>query len=114
MAQSYASQSLKLRKHLLMDQQRIETGRGIAEKILLRNGSELGILGSSKAYQQVWARDSMIAGLGLWLCQDSEGSAIHRRSLESLRRFQTPLGHIPHNIGYTDVDDPALVAMGGR
>src|SRR4051812_35949642 len=92
----------------------ISEGKARAEKVLLANGSELGILGSSSAYQQVWARDSMIAGLGLWLCANPEGGKIHRRSLELLRKFQSPLGKIPHNVGYTDVDDPALVALGGR
>src|SRR5215216_5349496 len=97
-----------------MDKQLIAEGAGRAEQILLANGSELGILGSSSAYRQVWARDSMIAGLGLWLCRDAEGGAIHRRSLELLRQFQSPLGKIPHNVGYSDVEDPALVALGGR
>jgi glycogen debranching enzyme len=92
----------------------ITTAAAIAEQILLNNGGELGLLGSSRAYQQVWARDSMICGLGLWLCSSPDARAIHQRSLESLRRFQSQLGHIPHNIGYTDVDDPALVALGGR
>ena len=81
---------------------------------MLANGSELGILGSTHAYQQVWARDSMISGLGLWLCQNPEGQAIHRRSLEFLRQFQSPLGKIPHNVGFANVADPALVALGGR
>ena len=97
-----------------MDQQSVQTGRDVAERILIGNGGELGILGSSRAYQQVWARDSMISGLGLWLCNDGEGAAIHQRSLESLRHFQSPLGKIAHNIGYSDVTDPALVALGGK
>ncbi len=97
-----------------MDQQLIETGREVAERILIGNGGELGILGSSRAYQQVWARDSMICGLGLWLCENPEGGKIHQRSLESLRQFQSPLGKIAHNVGYSDVVDPALVALGGQ
>jgi glycogen debranching enzyme len=92
----------------------IDEAKTRAEQILIANGGELGILGSSQAYQQLWGRDSMICGLGLWLCQDTEGGAIHARSLETLRQFQSTLGKIPHNIGYTDVDDPALVALGGR
>jgi glycogen debranching enzyme len=96
-----------------MDQQLIGTGRQIAERILLGNGDKLGLLGSSSAYQQVWARDSMISGLGLWLCQDREGAAIHQRSLDSLRHYQSPLGKIAHNVGYSDLADPALVALGG-
>jgi glycogen debranching enzyme len=56
----------------------------------------------------------MICGLGLWLCEDTEGRAIHRRSLDTLRRFQSELGKIPHNVGLTNVEDPALIAHGGK
>jgi glycogen debranching enzyme len=84
-----------------------------AERILLANGGELGLLGSNQAYQQVWARDSMICGFALWLTQNPEGRAIHARSLETLRRFQSPLGKIPHNVGMTGIADPALIAHGG-
>lgn len=88
--------------------------RDEAEAILLRNGGELGLLGSSAAYQQVWARDSMICGLGLILTHDQEGKGIFTRSLETLRRYQSPLGRIPHNVGKANVLDPALIAHGGR
>jgi len=91
-----------------------DQGAAHAEQILLANGGELGLLGASQAYRQVWARDSMICGLGLLLCANPEGRAIHRRSLKTLRRFQSPLGKIPHNVGLANVDDPALVAYGGR
>jgi glycogen debranching enzyme len=96
-----------------MDNELIQTARAHAERILLANGGELGLLGSNQAYQQVWARDSMLCGLGLWLTSDTEGPAIHARSLETLRRFQSPLGKIPHNVGMTGVSDPALIAHGG-
>lgn len=89
-------------------------GRQRGEERLLANGGELGLLGSSKAYQQVWARDSMICSLGLLLCANEEGKAIHRRSLETLRKFQSPLGKLPHNVGIANVTDPALIAHGGR
>lgn len=94
----------------------LERDEGVAraEQILLANGGELGLLGSSQAYRQVWARDSMICGLGLLLCDDAEGRAIHRRSLETLRRYQSSLGKIPHNVGLANLEDPALVAYGGR
>jgi glycogen debranching enzyme len=97
-----------------MSEQLTDQARQIAEKIILANSSELGILGSGKAYKQLWARDSMICGFGLWLCENPEGGQIHQRSLKTLRDFQSPLGKIPHNVGYNDVDDPALVALGGR
>ncbi len=97
----------------MTDTELITTARAHAERILLANGSELGLLGANQAYQQVWARDSMICGLGLLLCGEA-GRTIHRRSLETLRRFQSPLGKIPHNVGFLEVADPALVAHGGK
>jgi glycogen debranching enzyme len=96
-----------------MENELIQSARAHAERILLANGSEWGLLGSNQAYQQVWARDSMICGFGLWLTSDPEGRAVHARSLETLRRFQSPLGKIPHNVGIPGVPDPALIAHGG-
>lgn len=96
-----------------METELIQQARAHAERILLANGGELGLLGSNQAYQQVWARDSMICGFGLWLTQNPKGRAVHARSLETLRRFQSPLGKIPHNVGMTGMSDPALIAHGG-
>ncbi len=53
----------------------------------------------------------MICGLGLLLLP--EGAAVHRRSLAKLARFQSPLGNIPHNVGFPNEPDAALVAEGG-
>src|SRR5215211_824412 len=92
----------------------IDEARAHAQQRLLANGSEIGLVGSSQAYRQVWARDSMICGLGLLLCDDPAGAAIHQRSLETLGRFQSPLGKIPHNVGFPNMYDPALVAHGGK
>ena len=96
-----------------METELVQTACAHAERILLHNGGELGLLGSHQAYQQVWARDSMLCGFGLWLTQAAEGPAIHARSLNTLRRFQSSLGKIPHNVGMTGVADPALIAHGG-
>ncbi len=96
-----------------METELIQTARTHAERILLANGGELGLLGSNQAYRQVWARDSMLCGFGLWLTTDPEGRAIFARSLETLRRYQSSLGKIPHNVGMTGVADPALIAHGG-
>jgi glycogen debranching enzyme len=96
-----------------METELIQIARAHAERILLANGGELGLLGADQTYRQVWARDSMLCGFGLWLTRDPEGRAIHARSLETLRRFQSPLGKIPHNVGMTGVADPALIAHGG-
>lgn len=88
--------------------------RGVqrARQLLTGNGSPLGLLGSSRAYRQVWARDSMVGSLGLLLCGD-DGAAINRRSLDTLRQYQSELGRIPHNVGMANVHDPALIAHGG-
>ncbi|NUK30261.1 glycogen debranching protein [Parageobacillus sp. VR-IP] len=98
----------------IIDESLVKEGRKHAERLLIANGGELGLLGSNQAYQQVWARDSMISGFGLLLCDSDEGKAIHKRSLETLRKFQSNLGKIPHNVGYTNVNDPALIAHGGK
>ena len=90
------------------------TGRQKAEETLLANGSELGLLGANQAYRQVWARESMLCGFALWLCSDQHGQKIHRSSLETLRRYQSPLGKIPHNVGLPGLHDPALVAFGEK
>jgi glycogen debranching enzyme len=90
----------------------IDEARARAEQVLLANGSELGLLGGGGgAYKQVWARDSMICGLALMLLD--KGRDVHRRSLATLERFQSPLGNIPHNVGFPNVQDAALVDYGG-
>lgn len=91
----------------------VTEARERAERVVLANGSPIGLLGSSRAYQQVWARDSMICGLGLMVASDPEGAQVQARSLETLERYQSPLGNIPHNVGFTGIPDPALVAHGG-
>lgn len=92
----------------------IDEGKRRAEQVLLGNGGVLGLHGANKAYQQVWARDTMISGLGLLLCRNDTGREILRRSFATLEAHQSPLGNIPHNVGLSDLDDPALVAHGGR
>ncbi|HUS17753.1 MAG TPA: glycoside hydrolase 100 family protein [Chloroflexia bacterium] len=90
----------------------VDEARARAEAVLLANGSELGLLGGGGgAYRQVWARDSMICGLGLLLLE--AGRDVHSRSLATLERFQSPLGNIPHNVGFPLLPDAALVAHGG-
>ena len=92
----------------------LDTARDRAETLLLANGGDLGLVGSNEAYRQVWARDSMLCSLGLLVTRDEAGRDIHRRSLETLRAYQSPLGKIPHNVGVAKIPDPALVAHGGR
>ena len=91
----------------------VDTARDRAEALLLANGGDLGLVGSNEAYRQVWARDSMLCSLGLLVARHPAGREIHRRSLQTLRAYQSPLGKIPHNVGAANVPDPALVAHGG-
>ena len=90
-----------------------DTARAQAERTVLGNGSPIGLLGSSTAYKQVWARDSMICSLGLMLCGDPQGHQIARQSIRTLAAYQSRLGNIPHNVGFTGIPDPALIAHGG-
>jgi glycogen debranching enzyme len=53
----------------------------------------------------------MICGLALLLLD--AGRAVHARSLATLERFQSPLGNVPHNVGFPHEPDAALVAHGG-
>ncbi|GHF53593.1 glycogen debranching enzyme [Deinococcus metalli] len=90
-----------------------DQARPRAEAVVVGNGSPLGLLGSSTAYKQVWARDSMVCTLGLLLCADPIGSQIARQSVRTLAAYQSRLGNIPHNVGFSGVPDPALIAHGG-
>lgn len=90
-----------------------DAARAQAERTVLGNGSPIGLLGSSTAYKQVWARDSMICSLGLMLCGDPQGPQIARQSIRTLAAYQSRLGNIPHNVGFTGIPDPALIAHGG-
>lgn len=83
-----------------------------AERTLMGNGSSIGLLGASSAYKQVWARDSMVCTLGLMLCGEG-GPDIARQSVRTLAAYQSRLGNIPHNVGFTGLPDPALIAHGG-
>jgi glycogen debranching enzyme len=102
-----------------MNRELVDEARWRAEAGLLANGSTadgpsaLGLLGANQAYQQVWARDSMICALGLLVCERDEGAAVHRRSLQTLRAHQSPLGKIPHNVGLPDGDHRAPVGLNG-
>lgn len=87
--------------------------RSHAERVVLANGGEFGLKGAAKSYQQVWTREAVIAGLGLCVAEDPEGTEIVWRSLETLGAYQSRLGRLPHNVGERGVSDPALVFDGG-
>jgi glycogen debranching enzyme len=87
-----------------------ELARRRAEALLLANGSELGLLAASQRYRQVWARDSILSGLGAMLCSDGEAARTFGRSLDTLRAHQSPLGKIPHTVERLPPPDPAEAA----
>lgn len=97
-----------------MDDSLVAVGRAHVERPLAANGGELGPPGSSRARQPVWARDSKTCGLRLRLCENAEGRSIHVRSLETLRRFRSPVAQNRHNVSNTHVADPALITHEGR
>ncbi len=49
-------------------------------------------------YPQIWARDSIVAGLGAVASGDANLQQTFRLSLETLGAHRTPLGHIPLNV----------------
>lgn len=55
----------------------------------------------------------MVCGFGLMVASSPEGAAIQKQSLLTLKAFQTRLGNMPHNVGFTGIPDPALIAHGG-
>ncbi|HUS63985.1 MAG TPA: glycoside hydrolase 100 family protein [Kofleriaceae bacterium] len=91
----------------------VDLARERAEAVLAGNGGPVGILAARRSYQQVWARDSMVCGLGLMVARDGALRELHGRSLATLAQHQSPRGKIPHNVGFAGVPDPALVAEGG-
>jgi len=89
----------------------VETALEKAEVVLEGNEGKLGLLGARNAYQQVWARDAAISGLGLLLSRRPKAQQVFARSFETLQRFQSPLGNIPHCVGFPNPNDPALFAL---
>ncbi len=67
-----------------------------AEDVLGRECSPLGLMASPEGYPHVWARDSVITGLGASLTAGHEGCL--RTSLHTLAGQQSELGAIPNNV----------------
>ena len=91
----------------------VDEARERAAAVLAGNGGAAGLWAAHQAYRQIWARDSMVGGLGLLASGDPALAAIHDRSLATLAAHQDRLGKIPHNVGVAGLADPALVEHGG-
>jgi len=74
-----------------------EIGRDRAERMVIGNGSPIGLLDCADR-PQVCAREALICGLGLMVASDPEGAEIHRRSLQTLRGGQSRLGNIARSV----------------
>jgi glycogen debranching enzyme len=67
-----------------------------AQDVLKRECSPLGLMASPEGYPHVWARDSVITGLGASLTPGHEDCL--RTSLHTLAGQQSELGAIPNNV----------------
>ena len=67
-----------------------------AQGVLRRECSPLGLIASPEGYPHVWARDSVITGLGAILAAGHERCLL--TSLQTLAGQQSELGAIPNNV----------------
>lgn len=95
------------------DNSLLTDARAAAERTVLANAGEHGLKGGASAYQQVWTREAVIAGLGLSVAAEAQGRGVVWQSLRTVSAGQSELGRIPHNVGQAGVPDPALVFDGG-
>ena len=75
---------------------RIDIAYEKARAVLARECSPLGLMASPEGYPHVWARDSVVTGLGAILTPGHE--ACLRTSLQTLAGQQSELGAIPNNV----------------
>lgn len=74
----------------------------VARRILLRNVTSKGLSASTDVYQEVWARDSVIALLGASVGGDETMLGALRTSLEYLAARQDRFGQIPNFVRIRD------------
>jgi len=65
-----------------------------AFKVLKMNSTELGFKASYDYYNSVWARDGAITCMAALMLGDEELTATCRRTLETLRQFQSKIGQV--------------------
>jgi len=81
-----------------------------AIEILKRNSTKFGFRASSEYYNSIWARDGAITILGSILLEDKKLLESSRKTLETLRDYQNPIGQIP-NMYLIDVKTPEYYAL---
>jgi len=75
---------------------RVDIAYEKAQAVLARECSPLGLMASPEGYPHVWARDSVITGLGATLTPGHENCL--RTSLQTLAGQQSELGALPNNV----------------
>lgn len=66
-------------------------------EILKDNSTRVGFKASSTHYEGVWGRDGCITVLGACLAKEKELLKSSKLTLETLKKFQSPLGQIPNS-----------------
>jgi glycogen debranching enzyme len=81
-----------------------------AIKILKKNSTKFGFRASFKYYNSIWARDGAITILGAVLTGDNNLLEVSRKTLETLKNYQNPVGQIP-NVFLINIKSPKYYAL---
>jgi len=87
-----------------------------AKKVLHECVSSIGLKASAlpSGYNEIWGRDSMITSLGALLADDQDLLQACRKSLETLKEYQTELGLIPNNVDVKEKEAEYRAYMDGN
>ncbi len=69
-----------------------------AISVIRKCSTKNGLYASVNGYTSVWARDSVISFLGVSLLKNNLFKETFRKSLDTLKKYQSKLGQIPNNV----------------
>lgn len=81
-----------------------------AIEILKKNSTKFGFRASLEYYNSIWARDGAITLLGAVLTENNKLLETSRKTLETLKKYQNPVGQIP-NVFLIDKKVPQYYAL---
>ena len=81
-----------------------------AIEVLKKNSTKFGFRASLEYYNSIWARDGAITLLGAVLVGDNDLLEASRKTLETLKQYQNPVGQIP-NAFLIDIKTPKYYAL---
>jgi len=81
-----------------------------AIEVLKKNSTKFGFQASLEYYNSIWARDGTITLLGAVLTEDNNLLEASRKTLETLKQYQNPVGQIP-NVFLIDIKSPKYYAL---